>query len=125
PRDDLRVVEAVRKALGGRITILVDVNQAGLAPGFEGHRQWSFRTAVEVALELERLDVGWLEEPLLRNDFEGLRRLRDRLGTLRLAGGENNHGMHEFQLLIDRGCYDILQPDAVLSEGVYQLRKVA
>ena len=125
PRDDLRVVEAVRKALGGRISILVDANQAGLAPGFAGHRQWNFRTAGEVALELERLEVEWLEEPLLRHDYDGLRRLRDRLGTLRLAGGENNHGMHEFKLLIDRGCYDILQPDAVLSEGVYQLRKIA
>jgi len=125
PRDDLRVVEAIRNALGGRITILVDANQAGLAPGFEGHRQWDFRTAVEVALELERLEVEWLEEPLLRHDYDGLRRVRDKLGTLRLAGGENNHGVHEFKHLIDRGCYDILQPDAILSEGVYQVRKIA
>jgi L-alanine-DL-glutamate epimerase-like enolase superfamily enzyme len=125
PRDDIRVVEAIRKAVGGHLAILVDANQAGLAPGFEGHRQWSFRTAVEVAHELERLDVEWLEEPLPRHEYDNLRRLRDRLGTLQLAGGENNHGIHEFKLLIDRGCYDILQPDAVLSEGVYQIRKIA
>ncbi len=125
PRDDIRVVEAIRNALGGRIAILVDANQAGLAPGFEEHQQWNFRTAVEVALELERLDVEWLEEPLPRHNYDGLRRLRDRLGTLQLAGGENNHGVHEFKLLVDRGCYDILQPDAVLSEGVYQVRKIA
>jgi D-galactarolactone cycloisomerase len=125
PREDIRVIEAIRKAFGRRIAVLVDANQAGLAPGFGGHRQWEFRTAVEVALELERLDVGWLEEPLRRHDYDGLRRLRDRLGTLQLAGGENNHGFHEFKLLIDGGCYDILQPDAVLSEGVYQMRKIA
>lgn len=41
-----------------------------------------------------------------------------------MAGGECNHGIHEFKLLIDNG-YDVLQPDAVLSEGIYQLRKVA
>ena len=125
PREDIRVVEAIRKAFDRRIAILVDANQAGLAPGFGGHRQWEFRTAVDVALELERLDVGWLEEPLRRHDYDGLRRLRDRLSTLQLAGGENNHGMHEFKLLIDSGCYDIHQPDAVLSEGVYQIRKIA
>ncbi len=124
-RDDIQVVQAIRKELGDRIAIMVDANQAGLAPGFEGHRQWSFRTAVEVALELERLGVVWLEEPLPRHDYDGLRRLRDRLGTLLLAGGENNHGVHEFKLLIDRECYDVLQPDAVLSEGVYQMRKIA
>ncbi|OLB99811.1 MAG: hypothetical protein AUI15_08280 [Actinobacteria bacterium 13_2_20CM_2_66_6] len=85
-RDDIRVVEAIRRELGDRLVILVDANQAGVLPGLGGHRQWSFRTAVEVALELE---------------------------------------LHEFQRLIDDGCYDVLQPDAVLSEGVYQLRKVA
>jgi D-galactarolactone cycloisomerase len=125
PRQDIRVVEAIRRELGDGLTILVDANQAGVLPGVGGHRQWSFRTALEVALELERLGVTWLEEPLARHDYAGLRRLRDRLGAIQLAGGENNHGTHEFALLIDMGCYDILQPDAVLSEGVYQLRKVA
>jgi D-galactarolactone cycloisomerase len=125
PRDDIKVVEAVRGAHGDRLAILVDANQAGLAPGFGGHRQWGYRTALAVALELERLGVVWLEEPLPRHDLAGLRRLRDRLGTLQLAGGENNHGVHEFRLLIEGGCYDVLQPDAVLSGGVYQLRKIA
>lgn len=124
-REDIAVVEAIGKQFGKRLAILVDANQAGVLPGTGGHRQWSVQTATEVALELERLDVTWLEEPLPRHDHDGLRRLRDRLGTLRLAGGENNHGIHEFRALIDDGCYDVLQPDAVLSEGVYQLRKVA
>ncbi len=124
-RDDVRVVEAIRAEFGDRLAVLVDANQAGLAPGFGGHWQWNFRTALSVALELEGLGVEWLEEPLPRHDHSGLRRLRDRLGTMRLAGGENNHGVHEFKLLVDEGCYDVLQPDAVLSEGIYQLRKVA
>ena len=125
PRDDIRVVEAIRRDLGARIAVLVDANQAGVMPGLGGHRQWGFHTALSVARELERLDVTWLEEPLPRHDYANLRRLRERLATLQLAGGENNHGVHEFRLLIEEGCYDVLQPDAVLSEGVYQLRKVA
>jgi L-alanine-DL-glutamate epimerase-like enolase superfamily enzyme len=125
PRDDLKVVEAIRRELGDRLAILVDANQAGVLPGLGGHRQWDFRTALAVALELERLGVTWLEEPLSRQDHAALRRLRERLGTLQLAGGENDHGAHELARLIADGCYDILQPDAVLSDGVYQLRKVA
>ena len=125
PRDDLKVVEAVRGAVGNQIEIMVDANQAGVEPGHGGHRSWGFPLALEVARELERMDVRWLEEPLPRHDYDGLRRLRDRLDTLPLAGGEDNHGLHEFKLLIDRGCYDILQPDALLSEGVGQMRKVA
>ena len=125
PRDDIRVIEAIRRELGDRMAILVDANQAGVLPGLGGHESWGFRVALDVAIELERLGVTWLEEPLPRHDYAGLRRLRDRLGTLQLAGGENNHGLHEFALLIAGGCYDIVQPDAVLSEGVYQMRKIA
>ncbi len=125
PCDDLKTIEAIRGAVGNRIDILVDANQAGVEPGLEGHQPWGFRKALEIALELEKLDVLWLEEPLPRHDYSGLRRLRDKLGRLQLAGGEDNHGLHEFKLLLDRGCYDILQPDALLSEGLSQLRKVA
>src|SRR5947207_3817326 len=125
PRDDLKVIEAVRAAVGDGIDIMVDANQAGVEPGHGGHRAWGFPLAVAVARVPEQMRVRWLEEPLPRHDYDGLRRLRDRLDTLPVAGGEDNHGLHEFKLLIDRGCYDILQPDALLSEGVGQMRKVA
>lgn len=125
PRDDLAVVAAVRDAVGDRIEIMVDGNQAGVEPGHGGHRTWGFALALEVARELERMGCYWLEEPLPRHDYDGLARLRDRLQTLRIAGGEDNHGLHEFKLLLERRCYDVLTPDALLSEGVFQLRKVA
>jgi L-alanine-DL-glutamate epimerase-like enolase superfamily enzyme len=125
PRDDLAVVEAVRNALGDPVELMVDANQAGVLPGVGGHERWDFQRALDVALELERLEVLWLEEPLGRHDYDGLRRLRERLGTLALAGGECNHGLHEFRLLVTNGCYDVLQPDVVISEGIFQLWKVA
>ena len=125
PRDDLAVVAAVRDAVGDRIEIMVDGNQAGVEPGHGGHETWGYRLALEVAHELERMGCYWLEEPLPRHNYDDLARLRDRLETLRVAGGEDNHGLHEFQLLLDRRCYDVLTPDALLSEGVFQLRKVA
>src|SRR5205809_980500 len=103
PRDDLKVVEAVRAAVGDRIQIMVDANQAGVEPGHGGHRTWGFPIALTVARELQSMGVRWLEEPLPRHDYDGLRRLRDRLDTLPIAGGEDNHGLHEFKLLIDRG----------------------
>jgi L-alanine-DL-glutamate epimerase-like enolase superfamily enzyme len=124
-RADLKVVEAVRHAVGDRMEMMVDANQAGIEPGLTAHRIWGFQRTLAVARELEQLGVLWLEEPLGRHDYDGLARLRDRLDRIRIAGGEDNHGLHEFRLLIDRGCFDILQPDALLSEGVFQLRKVA
>jgi D-galactarolactone cycloisomerase len=125
PRDDLAVVAAVRDAVGDKIEIMVDGNQAGVEPGLIGHQTWGYALAFEVARELERMNCYWLEEPLPRHDYDDLARLRERLERLRIAGGEDNHGLHEFRLLLERRCYDVLTPDALLSEGVYQLRKVA
>jgi D-galactarolactone cycloisomerase len=125
PRDDVAVAEAVREAVGDDVELIVDANQAGVLPGVGGHERWDFQQALGVARELERLGVLWLEEPLPRHDYDGLARLRDRLDTLSIAGGECNHGLHEFKLLIERGCYDILQPDVVISEGAFQLWKVS
>jgi len=115
-RDDLAVAEAIRARVGDAMELMVDANQAGADPGVGGHWEWDFRTALAVALELERLGATWLEEPLPRYDYAGLTRLRDRLTRLKLAGGEDNHGVHEFRQLLEHGCYDILQPDAVKSE---------
>lgn len=125
PRDDIAVVEAVRAKVGNAIEIMVDANQASVDPGVEGHRVWDFRTALSVARELERLEVTWLEEPLPRYDHRGLARLRDRLDTLKLAGGEDNHGLHEFRMLLEHGCFDVLQPDALKSETASAIRKLA
>ena len=125
PRDDLAVVAAVRDAVGDRIEIMVDGNQAGVEPGHGGHDTWGYALALEVSRELERMGCYWIEEPLPRHNYDDLARLRDRLDRLRIAGGEDNHGLHEFKLLLDRKCYDVLTPDALLSEGVFQLRKVA
>lgn len=125
PRDDLAVAEAVRDEVGDRVEVMVDANQAGADPGIGGHSRWDFRTALGVARELERLGISWLEEPLPRHDYVGLARLRDRLSTLQLAGGEDNHGLHEFRLLLEQGCFDVLQPDALKSETASAIRKLA
>jgi L-alanine-DL-glutamate epimerase-like enolase superfamily enzyme len=125
PREDLAVATAVREVVGDGAEMMIDANQAGVLPGLGGHRRWDFQQALGVARELEQLGVLWLEEPLPRHDYDGLARLRDRLDTLAVAGGECNHGLHEFKLLIDRGCYDILQPDVLISEGAFQVWKVS
>ncbi|MBV9278928.1 MAG: mandelate racemase/muconate lactonizing enzyme family protein [Chloroflexi bacterium] len=122
PRDDLRVVEAVRRRVGDSVELMVDANQAGAFPGIGGHTEWGYRTALMVARELERYGVRWLEEPLRRHDYEGLARLRQAVETIGIAGGEDNHGLAAFKMLLDRACLDILQPDAVKSLPVSQIR---
>jgi len=83
-----------------------------------------FRRATETARELQRLNALWLEEPLCRYDFDGLAEL-NRLVDLPIAGGENNHGVHEYRWMLERGVFDILQPDVMVADGVTGFRQIA
>jgi D-galactarolactone cycloisomerase len=123
-RDDIGQVAAVRQAVGEDFTLLVDANQAQL-PGTlqpDPGPVWSYERALHTARELERLGVYWLEEPLDRYDFENLARLAAAVDIL-IAGGENNCGLHEYRWLIERGVYDVLQPEVMVGETMTQIRK--
>jgi len=67
--EDIRVVETVRDAIGDKLTILVDGNQAQSSGEWQPGVQWDIQRALDTALALEDLDVYWLEEPILRNHF--------------------------------------------------------
>ena len=122
-KEDLALLDAAMGAAPG-MTVMIDANQATFLPSVLPSPRWDYRRALTMARELETRDVLWLEEPLPKFDYESLARLRAET-DLYIAGGESNRELHEFQLLIERGCYDIIQPDCCLSEGISQLRKIA
>ena len=122
-KDDVRLVEATRKAGGDEWKIMCDANMATTQPVADRPFQWDFRRAVETARAYQQMNVYWLEEPLPRYDFEQIAEL-NRMVDMMIAGGEGNNGLHEFRWLLEQGCYDIVQPE-VLFEGPTLLRKVA
>ncbi len=100
-REDIKVVEAVRGAIGDKMEIMVDGNQA-----WKCHGMWSvsgFEEGRKVARELEKLGVYWLEEPLHHADYDNLARLRE-MTDIRIAGGEMNRRWHDFRDLADKGA---------------------
>jgi L-alanine-DL-glutamate epimerase-like enolase superfamily enzyme len=121
-KEDIAVVEAVRKVIGDREEIMVDANQAQSGGDWQPGPLWDFRRALETARELERLNCYWLEEPLPRYHFDQLAEL-NRLVAIPLAGGENNHGIHEYLWMLQQGVYDILQPE-VANSGISDLCKI-
>ena len=122
-KEDIRLVEVVRKAVGDDWTIMCDANKATLNYASTQGIPWDFARAAATAKEYQRMNVYWLEEPLPRYDYDGLAAL-NRLIEMKLAGGEGNRGIHEFRELLERGCFDIVQPEVML-EGPTHLRKVA
>ena len=123
-KDDLAILDACIDATQGKMTFMIDANQATNLPSPKRGVIWDYQRALRMARELEARNVLWLEEPLSRYDFDNLIRLREAT-EIYISGGEKNQGLHEFRWLIEQGVYDIIQPDAAMSEGVSQLRKIA
>jgi D-galactarolactone cycloisomerase len=123
-REDINLVEAVRKAVGDDMEIMTDANQAQSSTGWQPGIVWDFRRALETARELEKLNVYWLEEPLRRYEFDALAEL-NRQVAIPIAGGENNIGVHEYRTMLEKGVFDILQPDIMVADGVTGIREIA
>ncbi len=99
PEEDIARVAAVRKALGPKAKLMVDVNCA-----------WSPAMAIEMGRALEPYKLYWIEEPVATDDIDGSARVAAALATP-IAGYETEIGLYGFRELITRGAVDIVQPD--------------
>jgi L-alanine-DL-glutamate epimerase-like enolase superfamily enzyme len=121
--EGLATVQAVRKAVGSSMEIIVDLNQAWRMPGDVDPAldTASVRRTVE---QLGELGVLWVEEPLPGADVMGLARLRAETGV-RIAGGEMTRTLPELLDYLDRHALDVYQPDVVLAIGMSRARLIA
>jgi D-galactarolactone cycloisomerase len=122
-KEDVQLVEAVRKAVGDDMEIMVDANQAQSFGDWQPGVRWDFLRALETARELERLECLWLEEPRPRYAFDELAELTRRVG-IPIAGGENNRGVHEYRWMLEQNVFSILQPDIMVADGVTGFREI-
>jgi L-rhamnonate dehydratase len=82
--------------------------------------------ATRLAHALSEVDLWWIEEPLLPDDYAGYAELRSKLPTpMLLATGEHEATRWGFRLLTDLGCADVLQPDVGWCGGLTELRRIA
>ncbi|MDP6444496.1 MAG: mandelate racemase/muconate lactonizing enzyme family protein [Pirellulaceae bacterium] len=105
---EARVVAAVRKVVGPDVKLLADGNGA-----------YTQATALEMADVLRELRFEYFEEPLPQAAarYTGYETLRKKM-PLPLAGGEALDSRAAGKTLIDRGCFDIIQPDVSLCGGL-------
>jgi L-alanine-DL-glutamate epimerase-like enolase superfamily enzyme len=96
---DLDLVRGAREGVGNDATVLID---AGCV--------WDARTALRRANSFADFNIGWLEEPLSPDDYDGYRWLRDR-SPVPIASGEEECGRQSFRPLIDTRALDVYQVD--------------
>jgi len=113
PEEDIARVAAVRRALGPRAKLMVDVNCA-----------WSPAMAIQMGRALEPYDLYWIEEPVATDDIDGSAMVAAALATP-IAGYETEIGLYGFRELITRGAVDIVQPDLAWAGGFSECRRIA
>jgi len=112
-RDDIARVEALRRALGDGVAIMVDANQA-----------WDRATAKRVGRRLGEYGLTWIEEPLDAYDVAGHAALREALDTP-IATGEMLSSAIDLRRLLDGDAVDVIQPDALRIGGITPYRRVS
>ena len=105
-------VAAVMKALGGKVRMMVDVNQRLDVLG--NRRQ---------AALLEEFDLVWYEEPVLADDFAACAEVAAKI-PIPVATGENNYTRYEFRELIERRAASFLMPDVCRAGGFSETLRI-
>lgn len=123
--EDVAQVRAVRQAVGDDVVLGVDANQGWRVAVVADAPAWDYARAEAFCHAMEELGVRWVEEPLPMDDYDALARLRAAT-DVDIAGGEiNSQGLPEFQVMLDRGCFDVVQPDAVFTGGIGETWAIA
>jgi D-galactarolactone cycloisomerase len=111
--EDVRLCQAIRRAVGDTMTIMVDANHA-----------YDTTAAIQIGRQIEELDIAWFEEPVPPEDLRGYRQVKSAL-RIPIAGGEAEFTRWGFRpILIDRAI-DILQPDVCAAGGLSECKKIA
>jgi L-alanine-DL-glutamate epimerase-like enolase superfamily enzyme len=105
-------VAAVMKAVGGKMRMMVDVNQR---LDFIGNQRQ--------AQLLEEFDLVWYEEPVLADDPAACAEVA-RAIRIPVATGENNFTRWEFRDLIERRAARYLMPDVCRAGGFSETMRI-
>jgi L-alanine-DL-glutamate epimerase-like enolase superfamily enzyme len=113
PKVNRARVEAVRKALGPGVRMMVDVNQ-----------KLDVEANIRQARLLEEFDLVWYEEPVLADDLAACAEVSRNI-RIPVATGENNYTRYEFRELIERRAARYLMPDVCRANGYSETLKIA
>jgi L-alanine-DL-glutamate epimerase-like enolase superfamily enzyme len=112
PLENRKRVQAVQKAVGSGVKLMVDVNQR---LDVEGN--------IRQAAALEDLNLVWYEEPVLADDIRSCSEVARRIG-IPVATGENNFTRWEFRELLEQRAATYLMPDVCRANGYSETMRI-
>jgi L-alanine-DL-glutamate epimerase-like enolase superfamily enzyme len=115
--EDVRIVQAARKAAGDSVVLTIDPNMA-----------YDLPTAITMARRFQQYGLRWIEEPILSRSLTQYLDLHARLAAtvdVAISGGESLFTRYEFAEVFPRKAFAIVQPDATGVGGISECRRVA
>lgn len=106
-------IAAVRKAVGPKIDICVDM-----------HGRYDAVTGHQVAKRFEPLNLMWLEEPIPADNVDAYLSITSSTSTP-ICAGENIYLAHGFRRLLETGAVDIVMPDLQKAGGLGEGQRIA
>lgn len=110
---DLAVLGELRTLLGPDIEMMVDASETYTLP-----------TARLLAVRLAEHDIRWIEEPIPQGARAAIEALVEH-SPVPVAYGEHLYGLHDAIDAMRRRQLDVLQPDAAVSGGISEARRMA
>lgn len=108
-------VEAIRKAIGDDIDIMVDAH---------GPPWFTTKDAIMVGKALEQFNLLFYEDPVPPDNMDALRRVQDNV-DIPIAAGERHSHIWGVRQLIEDEIVDVIQPDSGRIGGISQLMKLS
>lgn len=111
PESDLERIRQIRKAVGEKINLYVELNQ-----------RWSFKTSLALLPELEQLGILFLEQPLsghLRNE---MRMLREH-SSIPIAVDESVFTAEDVLMVKQEGIADIVNIYVLKAGGIHNAKR--
>jgi galactonate dehydratase len=109
----IECVRKVREAVGPDIRLMVDA-----------HGRFDLPQARRLAKRFEEYDLYFFEEPLPPENIDAFVELK-RSTTTPIATGERYVARYQFRELLEKYACDYIQPDAIYTGGMNELRKIA
>ena len=114
---DRAIIAATRDALGPDVQLFVDPGAS------DAHWPQGLKWALRSAEMLADYQVGWFEEALKPDALEDFCTLR-RASPVPIAGGEVLTRRQSFLPWLERGAFDIVQPDVTKVGGISEQRRI-
>jgi L-alanine-DL-glutamate epimerase-like enolase superfamily enzyme len=111
-RQWIRILEAIRKAVGDDIDLSVDC-----------HWEYSTRDALKFAQMVEPLNLFFLEDPTPPENPDAMARITAATKTP-IATGENLYTRQQFRPYIEKQACDIVQPDTQKTGGLLETKRI-